>query len=99
MRFSARLGSVRSSVFTDIAFDALNFRRRYHRDGLRALLDREPNRVLEPVAVGFRILDSLGRSGHPGILEVNLDHISLSIASFAFFNYRLGFPLSFSTPT
>jgi len=74
-----RWRSVMGSMFTNIAFDALNCGSRDHRNGLRAFLDRDPIRILEPVTVGLRILDSLGRSGHRGILEINLDHVSLCI--------------------
>ena len=60
--------------FTNIAFDALNCGSCDHRNGIRPRLDRDPIRVLEPVTVGIWILDSLGRSGHPGIFEIDLDH-------------------------
>lgn len=75
----AWLRSVMGSVFTNIAFDALNRGSCDHRNGIPPSLDRDPIRVLEPITVGIRILDSLGRSGRPGILEVDLDHISLCI--------------------
>jgi hypothetical protein len=58
----AWLRSVMGFSFTNIAFDALNCGSRDHRNGLHALLDRDLIRVLEPVTVGIRILDSLGRS-------------------------------------
>jgi len=69
-----RLRSVMGFPFTNIAFDALNCRRCYHCNNLHPCFDDDPIGILDPVTIGIRILDSVGRSGHPGIIEIDLDH-------------------------